>query len=333
MYLPRKLSTLFKSMAIGSLRNYQVSLVGGTTQTGQTLALLLSGEPAITRLHIHDTPDYTSGVVLDISHIPTETTVRGFVGNDTLESSIQKSDIIIATGGVAPMPGLSKNDLIQTNTNFIRTLASKIALLQPMPFVGILVEPINSLVPIAAEIIRSHGNYDPKKLFGITTIDALRAQTLYAAERNLSPSDCVVPVIGGHSNRTMIPLLTHAKPTCEMTEKSIHEFTSKIRRAEEYVVEEKKGWSSTFSMAYSGLMFARAIIGAMDGKLTRVNAFVENNDFGTSFFSGLVYVDKKGAGEMQRYTNLSHYECYLLEHCIVQLKRDVWTGRKVLEVA
>lgn len=49
--------------------------------------------------------------------------------------------------------------------------------------------PVNSTVPIAAEVFKKAGTYDEKKLFGVTTLDVVRAKTFYAAKAN-------VPVAG-----------------------------------------------------------------------------------------------------------------------------------------
>jgi malate dehydrogenase len=56
--------------------------------------------------------------------------------------------------------------------------------------------PVNSTVPIASEVLKKAGVYDEKRLFGVTTLDVVRAKTFYAAKAN-------VPVAG------MWPLCTH----------------------------------------------------------------------------------------------------------------------------
>ena len=55
--------------------------------------------------------------------------------------------------------------------------------------VNMISNPVNSTVPIAAEIFRKAGMYDEKKLFGVTTLDVVRAKTFYAGKAN-------VPVAG-----------------------------------------------------------------------------------------------------------------------------------------
>ncbi|CAG9792090.1 unnamed protein product [Diatraea saccharalis] len=333
MQASKILKKLIPKVITNITRSYRVTVVGGSSEVGQTVSLMLRAQPSITRLNIHDTLIQTPGVILDLSHIPAESYLKGYVGEETLERALKDSDIVLATGGLVSRPGISEDAWMATNINFIKMLVQKVAKISPLPMVGILTDPVNVLVPMAAEIMRSSGQYDPKKLFGITTVDHLRAQTLYAIEHNLHPRDCILPVIGGRSGKTAIPLLSQAKPRCQMNEKTIQEFTSRFRQCDENIIEAKKGWSATLSVAYGALMFTRSIIDALDGRPAKVAAFVENNDFGSHFFSGIVNVNHNGVTNMQMFTDLSKYECHLLERSIAQIRQEVSKGKKILELA
>lgn len=320
-------------VTLKSTRNYQVTVLGAANEIGQTVSLLLRAQPSITKLVIHDSLDLTPGVLMDVAHVPAEATVMGYTGEQTLDRALKNSDLVIATGGMIRKPGITKKSWLSANTEFIRNVAAKIAKCVPMPFVGIVTEPVNSMVPMAAEIMRNHGNFDGKKLFGVTAIDALRAQCMYASENLLFPGECYVPVIGGHSEKTMVPLLSKTKPHVDMNEKHIQEFTLRVRKCDDMVIQAKKGWSPTLSLSFSILVFARGILEVLQGRQSKVHAYVENNDFGTSYFSGLVSINRNGVEEMQRYTDLSKYEVHLLERSIDQLRRDISKGKKILELA
>ncbi|KAJ0986156.1 hypothetical protein J5N97_004512 [Dioscorea zingiberensis] len=73
--------------------------------------------------------------------------------------------------------------------------------------------PVNSTVPIAAEVFKKAGTYDEKKLFGVTTLDLVRAKTFYAGKTGLPVSDVNVPVVGGHAGITILPLFSQATPS------------------------------------------------------------------------------------------------------------------------
>jgi hypothetical protein len=57
--------------------------------------------------------------------------------------------------------------------------------------VNMISNPVNSTVPIAAEVFKKAGTYDEKRLFGVTTLDVVRARTFYAGKAN-------VPVTGNN---------------------------------------------------------------------------------------------------------------------------------------
>lgn len=203
-----------------------------------------------------------------------------------------------------------------------------------MPIIGIATEPINIIVPMAAEVMRNNGNFDSRRLLGVTTIDVLRTQCIYAADHNVNSCDAFVPTICGHSGKTLVPLLSHAQPQLS----SYHEeyainFSDRARECDDAVTMAKKGWSASLSISYGIAVFVRSILEALDGRLSKVNAFVENNDYDTTYFSGIVKVDGNGYGEMQRYENLSNYENNLLKHSIEQLRKEIKIGSKALEVA
>jgi malate dehydrogenase len=105
----------------------------------------------------------------------------------------------------------------------VRDLATGIAKSAPKAFVLVISNPVNSTVPIVSEILKKHGVYDPKRyaknlcesqgrsefkfdrIFGVTTLDVVRASTFVAEiHGDLSySSKVVVPVVGGHSGVTV----------------------------------------------------------------------------------------------------------------------------------
>jgi malate dehydrogenase len=103
--------------------------------------------------------------------------------------------------------------------------------------ITIISNPVNSTVPIAAEVLKAKGVYDPSKLFGVTTLDVVRANTFVAETKNLRLIDVDVPVIGGHAGITILPLLSKTRPTVEFTPEEVEELTVRIQNAGTEVVE------------------------------------------------------------------------------------------------
>lgn len=82
----------------------------------------------------------------------------------------------------------------------------------------IVTNPVNSTVPVAAEALRTHGSFDPTRLFGVTTLDVVRASTFIAQALggDVDPKEFKVPVIGGHSGATILPLYSQSEPRIDV---------------------------------------------------------------------------------------------------------------------
>lgn len=114
---------------------------------------------------------------------------------------------------------MTRDDLFKINAGIVQTLIEGIAKTAPKAYVLVISNPVNSTVPIAAEVLKRAGVFDPKKLFGVTTLDVVRAETFVAGiTGEKDPAKTVIPVVGGHSGETIIPLFSLAKPAIKIPE-------------------------------------------------------------------------------------------------------------------
>ena len=88
-----------------------------------------------------------------------------------LADALKGADVVVIPAGVPRKPGMTRDDLFNTNAGIVATLAHACAQHCPKANVLIISNPVNSTVPIAAEIFKKAGVYDPKRLFGVTTLD------------------------------------------------------------------------------------------------------------------------------------------------------------------
>lgn len=117
--------------------------------------------------------------------------------------------------------GYIKADFIfgsKTNAGIIHGIFTEVARTCPNAISAIVTNPVNSTVPVAAEALRTGGAFDPTRLFGVTTLDVVRASTFiaHALGNGGDPQSFKVPVIGGHSGATILPLYSHAAPKVEV---------------------------------------------------------------------------------------------------------------------
>ncbi len=75
---------------------------------------------------------------------------------------------------------MTRDDLFSTNASVVADLTHACAKYCPKAMICIITNPVNSTVPIAAEILKKSGVYDPKRLFGVTTLDIIRSNTFIA---------------------------------------------------------------------------------------------------------------------------------------------------------
>src|SRR5205809_8145523 len=108
---------------------------------------------------------------------------------------------------------MTRDDLFKVNAGIVQTLVKGITEYCPNAFILIISNPVNSTVPIAAEVLKAAGVFNPNRLFGVTTLDVVRAETFtqeYTGEKD--PSKAVIPVVGGHSGEHIVPLFSKDNP-------------------------------------------------------------------------------------------------------------------------
>ena len=112
--------------------------------------------------------------------------MRGFLGPQQLENALAGMDLVIVPAGVPRKPGMTRDDLFNINAGIVRTLCEGIAKSCPNAIVNLISNPVNSTVPIAAEVFKKAGTYDPKRLLGVTMLDVVRANTFVVCTVNLT---------------------------------------------------------------------------------------------------------------------------------------------------
>lgn len=82
--------------------------------------------------------------------------------------------------------------MFNTNAGIVKTLATACAKACPKAKFLIISNPVNSTVPIFAEVLKKAGVYDAKKLFGVTTLDVVRASRFVSEVKGGKPEDVKV---------------------------------------------------------------------------------------------------------------------------------------------
>jgi malate dehydrogenase len=127
------------------------------------------------------------------------------IGTDSY-ADIANSDVVIVTAGIARKPGMSRDDLIATNTNVIKSVAEGIKQYAPNAFVIVITNPLDAMVYVMQKVSGLPAN----KVVGMAgVLDSARMSLFLANEFNVSVEDVVACVLGGHGD-TMVPLIRYS---------------------------------------------------------------------------------------------------------------------------
>jgi len=242
-------------------------VLGAAGGIGQPLSFMLKNSPLITELSLYDVVN-APGVAVDLSHISTPAKVSGYLpANDGLKKALTGANIVIIPAGIPRKPGMTRDDLFKINAGIVKGLIQGIAETCPKAYILIISNPVNSTVPIAAEVLKKNNCFDPARLFGVTSLDVVRAQTFVAEVMGENdPRKFNVPIVGGHSGDTIVPLLSQIHPPTVIPSDKVEALVKRIQFGGDEVVKAKDGaGSATLSMAFAAVRFAEAVIKASKG--------------------------------------------------------------------
>jgi len=199
--------------------NFKVTVCGGSGGIGQPLSLLMATDPNCGELNIFDlniAMVAPAGVAADLGHLEKKAKVTGYVMEvgkkpiDHLEECLTGCHLVLVPAGVPRKPGQSRDDLFKINADIAKGIVEACAKYCPDAVLGMIVNPVNSVVPAMAELYKKKG-LDPMKIVGITTLDCVRANKFVGEMTGKNPAYINVPVIGGHAGTTILPLFSQDK--------------------------------------------------------------------------------------------------------------------------
>jgi len=324
------LSKFHSSTAIDA----KVAVLGAAGGIGQPLSLLCKLSPEVDELSCYDIVG-TPGVAADLSHIPTKSTTTGSLPSPVswppthdkgLADTLDGADVVVIPAGVPRKPGMTRDDLFNTNASIVQKLVEGCAKFCPEAMIAIISNPVNSTVPIAAEVLKKAGVYNKQKLVGVTTLDVCRANTFVANSQGMDPRDVDVPVIGGHAGITILPLFSRV-PGVNFSDEELEKITVRTQFGGDEVVASKAGaGSATLSMAYAGYLFTENLLKALRGEEVTQCAFVESKLTDAQYFASPVRFGKNGVEEILPLGEFSAYEKAWFDKMMPELKAQIQKG-------
>lgn len=185
----------------------KISVIGSGF-TGATTALMIAQKELgdIVLVDIPEMEKPTKGKALDMLEA---SPVQGFDANIIGTSDykdIEDSDVVIITAGIARKPGMSRDDLVNTNASIMKSVAKEIKKHAPETIIIVLSNPVDAMTyTIFKEI-----GFPKEKVIGQSgVLDTARFRTFISQELNLSVKDITGFVLGGHGD-DMVPLIRYS---------------------------------------------------------------------------------------------------------------------------
>jgi malate dehydrogenase len=319
-----------RSFSTSAARLTKVAVLGAGGGIGQPLSLLLKNDPLVTSLSLYDIRG-APGVAADVSHVDTASEVNGYAA-DQLDQALEGAKVVVIPAGVPRKPGMSRDDLFNTNASIVRDLAAAVGRVAPEAHILVISNPVNSTVPIVAATLEKAGVFDPRRLFGVTTLDVVRSARFVGEVTSKNPNATPITVVGGHSGPTIVPLLSQSPAGKAITGEAYTAIVHRIQYGGDEVVKAKDGaGSATLSMAYAGAKFTNSLLRGLNGEKGVVTpTFVRSplyEDQGIDFFSSNVELGPEGVAKIHPIGAISAEEQKLLEACLPELKKNIDKGK------
>ena len=146
------------------------------------------------------------GKALDIAQACAVEGVDASIKGTNDYKDLEGADVVIVTAGIARKPGMSRDDLVATNTGIVSTVAENLKKFCPNAFVIVITNPLDAMV----WVMQQKTGFDPKKVVGMAgVLDSARFSYFLAEAFKTSQKDITTFVLGGHGD-TMVPMVSYS---------------------------------------------------------------------------------------------------------------------------
>ncbi|WP_342599760.1 malate dehydrogenase [Psychrobacillus sp. FSL H8-0483] len=190
-----------------AFRRNKIAVIGAG-YTGATVALMAAQKELgdIVLVDIPEQENPAKGKALDILETgPVQRFNSKITGTSNYEQ-IKDADMVIITAGIARKPGMSRDDLVNTNAKIIRSVSEQVKKYAPDSYVLILSNPVDAMTYVCYKTT----GFPKNRVIGQSgVLDTARFNTFVAEELNISVEDISGFVLGGHGD-DMVPLVRYS---------------------------------------------------------------------------------------------------------------------------
>ena len=190
--------------------------------------------------------------------------IEGFdsrvIGTNGYEET-KDSDIVIITAGIARKPGMSRDDLLNTNAGIVKSVAEQVAKSSPNAILIIVSNPLDVMCYVAMKA----SGFPRERVIGMAgVLDTARYRAFLASELDVSVRDIQAMVLGGHGD-TMVPLISYTSvsgiPITQLMDKAkLDAIVDRTRNGGAEIVKHLKTGSAYYAPSAGAVQMAEAIV-------------------------------------------------------------------------
>ncbi len=171
------------------------------------------------------------------------------------------SDIVVITAGIARKPGMSRDDLLNTNAGIVKSVSEQIAKSSPNAIIIVVSNPLDVMCYVAKQVT----GFPRERVIGMAgVLDTARYRSFIALELNVSVKDIQAMVLGGHGD-TMVPLISYTTvsgiPVTQlMKREKLDAIVDRARNGGAEIVKFLKTGSAYYAPSSGAVQMVEAIV-------------------------------------------------------------------------
>lgn len=182
------------------------------------------------------------------------------VGSTTYDETAG-SDIVVITAGIARKPGMSRDDLLNTNAGIVKSVSEQVKATSPNAIVIVVSNPLDVMCYVAKQVT----GFPRERVIGMAgVLDTARYRSFIAMELDVSVRDIQAMVLGGHGD-TMVPLISYTTVsgipiTQLMAKDKLDAIVDRARNGGAEIVKFLKTGSAYYAPSSGAVQMVEAIV-------------------------------------------------------------------------
>lgn len=179
----------------------KISVIGAGN-VGATTALMLAGLEHGDIVLVDIIEDMPQGKALDLMEMSPVLDYDSVITGTNNYDDTEGSDVVVITSGIPRKPGMSRDDLISTNTSIVKQVTEQVAAKSPNAILILVTNPLDAMVYVAHKV----SGFPKHRVMGMAgALDSARFVSFIAMELGVSVENINAFVLGGHGD-DMVPL-------------------------------------------------------------------------------------------------------------------------------